>query len=195
MVADDWLIGGERRAAAAGRIYDAAARLIAHDGLNGLDIDKLCDEVHCSRATIYRYVGGKTEIRNAVVQRTAERIVESVRSAVATLGGSERLVESILLTLKQIRSDPLCQLMISSIRGGTRQVAWLADSSLTAKFATELAGLTDGDPQAPRWVIRVVLTLLYWPAESDEAERQLVEMFVGPAFDESPRTSLPENGT
>lgn len=195
MPGDDWLVGGERRTAAAERIYAAAAELIAHDGLDGLDIDKLSTRVHCSRATIYRYVGGKTEIRNAVVQRTAERIVESVRSAVDALGGSERLVESILLTLGQIRSDPLCRLMVSSIRGGTSQVAWLAESPLTAKFATELAGLTDGDPQAPRWVIRVVLTLLYWPAESDEAERQLVEMFVGPAFEESPRLPLTGNET
>ncbi|PJE05816.1 TetR/AcrR family transcriptional regulator [Mycobacterium sp.] len=184
MPADDWLVGGERRAAAAERIYDAAAELVAHDGLTGLDIDKLSLKVHCSRATIYRYVGGKTEIRNAVVQRTAERIVESVRSAVDTLSGAERLVDSIILTLQQIRADPLCQLMISSIRGGTRQVAWLAESPLTARFATDLAGLSGGDPQAPKWVIRVVLSLMFWPAENDEAERRLVEKFVAPAFDQ-----------
>ncbi|MDP7705248.1 MULTISPECIES: TetR/AcrR family transcriptional regulator [unclassified Mycobacterium] len=184
MPADDWLVGGERRAAAVQRIYDTAAELIAHDGLDGLDIDKLSIKVHCSRATIYRYVGGKAEIRNAVVQRTAERIVASVRSAVAPLSGSERLVESILLTLQQIRSDPLCALMVSSIRGGTHQVVWLAESALTAQFATELAGIADGDPLAPRWVIRVVLSLMYWPAENDAAERRIVQNFVAPAFEQ-----------
>ncbi|KZS64108.1 MAG: TetR/AcrR family transcriptional regulator [Mycobacterium pseudokansasii] len=182
MPVDDWLIGGDRRAAAAERIYDAATDLIAHDGLNTLDIDKLAIRVHCSRATIYRYVGGKTEIRNAVVKRTAERIVDSVRSAVEPLTGSERLVASILLTLQQIRADPLCQLMVSSIRGGTREVAWFAESPLLADFATELAGLAGGDPQAPKWVIRVVLSLMYWPAENEEAERRLVQTFVAPAF-------------
>ncbi len=186
MPVDDWLVGGERRAAAAERIYDAAAELIAHDGLDGPDIDRLSAKVHCSRATIYRYVGGKTEIRNAVVRRTAERIVESVRSAVEPLSGAERLVDSIILTLQQIRADPLCQLMVSSIRGGARQVGWLAESPLTARFATELAGLTGGDPQAPKWVIRVVLSLMYWPAENDAAERQLVQKFVAPAFDQRP---------
>ena len=182
MSGDDWLLGSGRHEAAAERIYDAATDLIAHDGLNGLDIDKLARRVHCSRATIYRYVGGKTEIRNAVVKRTAERIVESVRAGVETLSGPERLVTSIILTLQQIRSNPLCQLMVGSIRGGTRQVAWLAESPLTAQFATELAGLTGGDPQAPKWVIRVVLSLMYWPAEDDETERQLVQAFVAPAF-------------
>ncbi|KAA1248348.1 TetR/AcrR family transcriptional regulator [Mycobacterium simiae] len=184
MAADDWLLGGDRREAAADRIYDAAAELIAHDGLNALDMDKLATRVHCSRATIYRYVGGKTEIRNAVVRRTATRIVENVRMTVETLGGVERLVEAMMLTIRQIRSDPVCQLMIGSSRGGTRQVAWLAESPLTAQFATDLAGLASGDPQAARWVVRVVLSLIYWPGEDDDAERRLVQNFVAPAFAE-----------
>ncbi len=35
-LAADWLVGGDRRTAAAERIYDAATDLIAHDGLGGL---------------------------------------------------------------------------------------------------------------------------------------------------------------
>lgn len=182
MPADDWLLGGDRREAAAERIYEAATELIARDGLNALDIDKLASRVHCSRATIYRYVGGKTEIRNAVVRRTAHRIVDSVRAAVEPLSGVERLVTAIMLTIKQIRADPLCQLMVGSIRGGTRQVAWLAESPLTAQFATDLAGLAGGDPQAAKWVVRVVLSLVYWPGDDEEAERRLVQNFVAPAF-------------
>ncbi|ORC00009.1 TetR family transcriptional regulator [Mycobacterium persicum] len=182
MPVDDWLLGADRREAAAERIYEAATDLIARDGLNALDIDKLSTRVHCSRATIYRYVGGKTEIRNAVVRRTALRIVDSVRTAVEPLSGVERLVTAIMLTIKQIRSDPLCQLMVGSIRGGTRQVAWLAESPLTAQFATDLAGLAGGDQQAAKWVVRVVLSLVYWPGEDEEAEHLLVQNFVAPAF-------------
>lgn len=33
-------------------------------------------------------------------------------------------------------------------------------------------------------VVRVVLSLMYWPAENDEAERRLVEKYVAPAFAE-----------
>lgn len=74
--------------------------------------------------------------------------------------------------------------MIASIRGGTREVSWLAQMPLLAEFAAELAGLPRDDPEPARWAVRVVLSLMYWPAESDDAERQLVESFVAPAFDQ-----------
>ena len=51
-----------------------------------LDIDTLATRVHCSRATIYRYAGGKAEIRDAVVARGCRTItIESVREAVQKL--------------------------------------------------------------------------------------------------------------
>ena len=113
----DWLVGGDRRTAAAERIYAAATDLIARDGLEALDVDALAARVHCSRATIYRHAGGKAEIRDAVMARAAARIVETVRLAVDDLSGSERIVTAITVALKEIRSDPLGQLMINSIRG------------------------------------------------------------------------------
>ena len=68
---DDWLVGGDRRTVATERIYDAATDLITREGPDAFDIDTLAARVHCSRATIYRYVGGKAEIRDAVVARAA----------------------------------------------------------------------------------------------------------------------------
>jgi hypothetical protein len=61
-------------------------------------------------------------------------------------------------------------------------MAWLTGSPLLARFATELTGLTDSDPQAADWVVRIVLSLMYWPAGDDETERQVVQRFVAPAF-------------
>jgi AcrR family transcriptional regulator len=178
---NDWLVGGDRRAIAAERIYAAATELIARKGLDALEIDTLAARVHCSRATIYRYTGGKAEIRDAVLSRAASRIIDAVHSAVDGLSGQERVVTAILVALKRIRFDPLGQLMISSIRG-TDQMAWLATSPLLAGFATDLAGLTDGDPQAAQWLVRVVLSLMYWPADDEDAEHQLVQRFVAPGF-------------
>jgi AcrR family transcriptional regulator len=180
---DDWLVGGDRRAIAAERIYDAATDLIAHEGLDAFDIDRLAAHVHCSRATVYRYAGGKAEIRDVVLARSAAGIIDAVRSAVHDKTGTERVVTAITLALKRIRSDPLCQLMISSVRG-IDAMTGLTASPLLAGFATELAGLTENDPQAAQWVVRVVLSLMYWPAEDDHAERELVQRFVAPAFAE-----------
>jgi AcrR family transcriptional regulator len=183
MPRDDWLVGGDRRTIAAERIYSAATDLIARKGLDALDIDVLATRVHCSRATVYRYAGGKAEIRDAVLARSAAGIIEAVRSAVESLSGPERVVTAITLALKRIRSDPLSQLMIGSVRG-IDAMTGLTASPLLAGFARDLSGLADSDRQAAHWIVRVVLSLLYWPAEDERAERQLVQRFVAPAFTE-----------
>ncbi|SON62935.1 putative HTH-type transcriptional regulator [Mycobacterium simulans] len=180
MPRDDWLVGGDRRAIAAERIYAAATDMIARDGPKAFDIDTLAKRIHCSRATIYRYVGGKAEIRDAVVARAASRIVESVRKAVENMSGPQRVVTAITVALKLIRADPLAPLMFSSVRAN--EMMWLTGSPLLADFATDLAGLSGRDPEAAHWVVRVVLSLMYWPAADDHAERQLVQRFVAPAF-------------
>src|SRR5689334_25430955 len=152
----DWLVGGDRRTAAAERIYAAATDLIAHNGINAFDIDALASRVHCSRATIYRHAGGKSDIRDAVMVRAASRIVESVRTAVHGLTGSERIVAAITVALSEIRSDPLAHLMVAAARGAGDR-AWITESPIVAEFATELNGLTDDDTAAVQWIVRVVL--------------------------------------
>lgn len=115
---DDWLVGGDRRTVATERIYDAATDLITREGPDAFDIDTLAARVHCSRATIYRYVGGKAEIRDAVVARAAARIVETVRQTVENLHGPERVVTAITVALKLIRSDPIHWATLCSARSG-----------------------------------------------------------------------------
>lgn len=166
---------------AAERIYAAATDLIARVGVDGFDIDTLASRVHCSRATIYRCAGGKRQIRDAVMERSAARIVEAVRRAVDGLEGAERIVTAISVALDEIRSDPLGQLMFSAIRGAEER-AWLTESPTVARFATELNGLTDDDTEAAQWIVRVVLSLLYWPVGDAAVERAMVERFISPAF-------------
>jgi AcrR family transcriptional regulator len=177
----DWLVGGDRRTAAAERIYAAAAALIARDGMDALDIDALASRVHCSRATIYRCAGGKRQICEAVMERSAARTVDVVRKAVDGLGGAQRIVTAITVALEEIRSDPLGQLMFRAIRG-TAERAWLTESPIVARFATDLSGLTDDDTEAAQWIVRIVLSLLYWPVGDADVERQMVERFISPAF-------------
>ena len=184
VVRGDWLVGGDRRTAASERIYAAATDVIARGGLEALDVDALAARVHCSRATIYRHAGGKAEIRDAVMTRAAARIIETVRLAVDDLSGSERIVTAITVALKEIRTDPLGQLMLNSIR--VQEMGWLTDSPIVAGFATDLNGLTDDDPEAAQWIIRIVLSLMYWPIDDADAEREAVQRFVSPAF--GPRT-------
>jgi AcrR family transcriptional regulator len=177
----DWLVGGDRRTAAAERIYAAATDLIARDGMDAFDIDMLASRVHCSRATIYRCAGGKRRIRDAVMERSAARIVDAVRDAVEGLSGADRIVTAITVAVGEIRSDPMGQLMFTTMRG-VRERTWLTESPMVARFATDLNGLTDDDTEAAQWILRVVLSLLYWPVGDAEVERQMVNRFISPAF-------------
>jgi AcrR family transcriptional regulator len=181
VVRNDWLVGGDRRSAASERIYAAATELIARDGLDALEIDALASRVHCSRATIYRHAGGRAEIRDAVLVRGAAGIVDAVREAVDGLAGAERIARAISVALNQIRTHPLGSALISSLRS-TTGMTWLTESPIVAGFATDLNGLTDDDADAVRWIIRVVMSMLYWPVDDPDTERRMVERFVLPAF-------------
>jgi AcrR family transcriptional regulator len=180
MTRDDWLVGKARRDAASERIYAAATDLIAREGMDALNIDSLARRVHCSPATVYRHVGGKTNIRDQVLLRAASRIIDSVRRAVDNLSGPERIVTAITVALAEIRTDPLGQLMLTSIRA--QEMTWLKDSPIVAGFSRELNGLAGDDEHAAYWIVRVVLSLMYWPADDADTEREIVQRFVAPAF-------------
>nr|WP_179475460.1 TetR family transcriptional regulator [Mycolicibacterium vinylchloridicum] len=181
MVRGDWVVGGDRSAAAADRIYAAATELVIRDGLDALDIDTLAAKVHCSRATVYRHAGGKAAIRDAVLTRLAAAIIDKVRRAVDGLSGSERVIAAITVALQQIRSDPLRRLMFSA--GNLPDVKELHSSPVLAHLAAELTGITDDDPQAAQWIVRIVVSLAYSPIANVRDEREVLERFVAPAFD------------
>ncbi|CAM3856659.1 TetR family transcriptional regulator [Mycobacterium frederiksbergense] len=177
----DWLIGADRRTAAAERIYSAAAVLMGRGGIDEVDIDALAAAVHCSRATVYRHAGSKAQIRDAVLARSAARIVATVRAAVAELAGPDRVQTAILVALREIRADPLAATVVDA--PGSRS---LTASDAVMRYAAEFAGVTDDDPEAAAWIVRVVLSLLYWPATDLATERRMLERFLAPAFGREP---------
>jgi AcrR family transcriptional regulator len=180
MVRDDWVVGGDRRAAAADRIHAAATDLVVRDGLDAFDIDTLAAHVHCSRATIYRHTGGKAQIRDAVVMRLSAGIVDAVRRAVDGLSGPERVITALTVALEQMRSDPIRRLMLNSSR--SPELGGLHSSPVLGQIAADLTGITDDDPLAAQWIVRVVVSLAYWPLGNSRVEQQVLQRFVAPGF-------------
>lgn len=179
MAQADWLVGRNRHSEAAERILVAAADLISRRGYDEFSIDELANAVHCSPATIYRHAGGKTAIRDAVTGMHAERILQSVREAIAGLVGSERIVTATTVALKNLRADPLAQLpQLHALPGDS----WLTASPVVTRFATEMVGLTTPDPLAAQWLIRVFLALWQWPLADAAAEEEMVRRFLGPPY-------------
>ncbi|HEY7052712.1 MAG TPA: TetR/AcrR family transcriptional regulator [Mycobacterium sp.] len=181
MSRDDWLFEDGRRALATERIYAKAAELMFREGMEALSVDLLAARTNCSRATIYRYVGGKKDIREAVLARAATRIVDIVRGSVDGLSGPDRVLTAIEVAVEQIRSDPAGQLFLDWSRGG-HGWNWLTASPAVTDFATELTGLAGDDARAAQWIVRLVLSLLFWPDADPQAEHQLLQRFVAPAF-------------
>lgn len=173
----DWLVGGDRGAVAAERIYAAAAEMMSRDGFDDIDIDALAASVHCSRATVYRHAGTKAQIRDAVLARSAARIVAVVRAAVDGLRGSDRVLTAITVALREIRADPLAATVVGAPGART-----LTASDTVMGFAAEFAGVADDDPEAAQWIVRVVLAMLFWPAPSAMVEQRILERFVAPGF-------------
>ncbi len=180
MPTNDWLIGRDRHSAGAERIYAAATDLMAREGYDAFSIDALAALVHCSPATIYRHVGGKTAIRDAVLSRQAERILDSVREAIVGLTGSERIITATTVALERMRSDPLAQIVRSM--PASPGTGWLTESPLIARFATEMVGADNPDPLAAQWLVRVFLALWYWPLKNADAETLAVRRYLGPPY-------------
>lgn len=176
----DWLVGADRRAAAAERIYDAAADLIALNGFDRLDIDSLARQVHCSRATLYRHVGGKSQILEQVLARHARRVNTSVLAAAAGLAGAERVVTAIEVAVREIRSDPVVAQLLLPARQG--DLALFLRSGTIAEFAAANTGLDPGDVAGAQWITRVIFSLLLWPGADEEAEAEMLRRFVRPVF-------------
>ncbi len=180
MAANDWLIGRDRHSEGADRIYAAAAELMSRGGYDAFTIDALAGVVHCSPATIYRHAGGKAAIRDAVLTRQAERILDSVREAITGLTGSERVVTATIVALQRMRAEPLAQIMRTmTAPPGTD---WLTDSPVITRFAAEMVGADNPDPLAAQWLIRVFLALWYWPLKDGAAEEAAIRRFLGPAY-------------
>lgn len=177
----DWLVGGDRRSVAADRIYSAAVELMAQSGYDAFTIDALAAKVHCSPATIYRHAGGKTAIRDAVMSRQAEAVLESVREAIAGLSGAERVVTATTIALKKLRAEPLAKIMrsMTSLPGEE----WLTKSTVVTRLADEMVGLTAPDPVASQWLIRTFLALCCWPPADAATEELMVRRFLGPPYD------------
>jgi AcrR family transcriptional regulator len=185
MAGADWLVGAERGAEATKRIHTAAADLISRRGWEAFTIDALAAEVHCSPATIYRHAGGKAAIRDAVVAIYANRVVETVRDAIAGLTGSERVVAATAIALQRIRSDPLTQVLRAAHHPGE----WLPTSGIVAQFAAEMLGQQTPDPLAQQWLIRVFLALWTWPMKDTDAEHEMLQRFLGPPYRDEPGPS------
>jgi AcrR family transcriptional regulator len=169
---------GARAESAADRILEAAERLFAERGVAAVGMADVAHAAGCSRATLYRYFENRGALQLAFVHREARRIVEEVAAGTAGIGDPDRRrVEAILAT-------------VEAVRGAPQLVAWLrTDNVATLQGILDSSEIVDGfvraflpagaQPDAGRWLLRMILSYVVLPgAVADEERRQVTEFVV-----------------
>lgn len=171
------------------RILAAAEKAFVEVGVSAAGMSQIADAAGCSRGTLYRYFKNRHELHVAYVDRAALQIVERVREHVGRIEDPQRrLVEFILGSVWEVRANPATAAWFEP--GVSGLAARMGRSSevtgaLTTAFVARLFGSVGDDAEGrlrAGWFVRVVVSLLGMPGESDEEERALVERFVVPAL-------------
>ena len=96
-------------------VLDAAADLIALNGIGGTTVDAIAQRAGVSRATVYRYVGGKDEIVQAVIAQEAEHVLERVAAAISVSTSPDMAIaEAVSTALAVIAENPVLTRLTSS---------------------------------------------------------------------------------
>jgi AcrR family transcriptional regulator len=174
----DWVLGADRGAEARDRILSAASELVSRDGFEAFTIDALAAQLHCSPATIYRHTGGKAAILDRLISLFSQRIIGSIRQAIAGTEGTERVATAIVVALDCMRAESFGKLMMGDIRPD-HDAGTVTASPFVAKMAEEMIGRSDA--LAAQWLIRITFALWYWPVKDKRAEYELVKRFAAPS--------------
>jgi AcrR family transcriptional regulator len=100
--------------AVAERILDAALEQFQLVGLRRSTIDDVARRARVGRVTVYRRIGQKDELIEAVILRELRRLFATVDAAVAALAAVEdRLAEGFAVVLRTVRDHPLFQRLLA----------------------------------------------------------------------------------
>jgi AcrR family transcriptional regulator len=169
------------------QILEAAIGAVADHGLDGLSMEDIAVRAGCSRATVYRRVGGKDAIRDALLDHALVRITASVMQAVGHLAGDERVARVIVASLDTIRADPVSAALLT----GPAPAQSVSSALITQVNDTvaQLAGLDPDDSVGCELISRLTLSLLCWPASDRRTELAIIRRHVSP-FLLDPRPDL-----
>lgn len=151
------------------RILDAAAALFAERGVNAVGMGEVARAAGCSRATLYRYFPDRRSLHVAFVHREARRI--------GRLLPTDDLSSAVLEAVRLVRGRPELLAWFGAADAGTT-----ADIALSSEVIEALGLSAVGDPDAARWLVRVIVSLLMVPGRDAAEERALVERFVVPVL-------------
>ena len=173
---------------AAQKILDGAAQAFIDLGVSGAGMGEIARYAGCSRGTLYRYFKNRHELHLAFVNDRAMRLVAELRVELHDIDDpSERLCEYIVRAVQKVRRNPAMAAwfepgesgLAARMSRGSEVIGCLADA-----FVSNLQGTRPNTPPGgmrARWMVRVIVSILTMPGDSDDEERAMIERFVVPA--------------
>ncbi len=184
MAGNDWL-GNRRSEVAADRILDAAGELFAHHQISQIGMNQIARAAGCSRATLYRYFENRESLHTAYVNREALRTYERLTAIVADIEDPrEKLLATLTTSIGLVRQSPPLAAWFTT--GDTPIGTEIAERSdvIRAMIASFLSELQPEDQDAldrrSRWIVRVLTSLLSFPGNDADDEREMLREFVMP---------------
>ncbi len=176
------------------RAVAATLTCIARHGLAKTTIDDIAREAGCSRASLYRYFGGRAELVAVAVQAEAARITEQLRAAADAAESLEDVLVALVSTAAhELGEHPALRFVADfeperllphlTFSGGDRFLARARDA-----IAPSLERFVPGQAErAAEWIARVGLTLWLCPSgpvsiADPEHLRAYLRAFVVPAI-------------
>ena len=169
------------------KILVAAGDVFACLGVARAGMADIAQGAGCSRGTLYRYFPNRNALLRAYVNRMAVELSERVAKSLDTIDDPrERLVQSIVRSLREVRTTPATAAWFepgdSGIAAGISARSEVIEA-LAGAFVTRVLGReADEGRLSARWLVRVIVSLLTTPGESEAEERELIERFVAPVL-------------
>ncbi|WP_124710249.1 TetR/AcrR family transcriptional regulator [Gordonia insulae] len=182
---EPWL-APERADLAAQRILDVAEELFIEHGVPAVTMRGLAAAAGCSRATLYRYYPGKSEVLAAYVDRAAGELGAAIGSvADDEADPAAQLIAAVTTAITGVRSNPALRTWFTAdAAGSSADLALLSPAieEMAAGFLARITPDTDGAERRDRarWLVRVIVSLLTTPGASADDERDMVARFVVP---------------
>jgi len=171
------------------KLLEAAGEAFVELGVARASMGDIARRAGCSRGTLYRYFANRDELNAAFVDHWAEIVGKRVEAEVAAIANpTQRLVSGVLRTLAEVRQTPATSVWFetdgSGLAAGMSAGSTVVDG-LVSGFVRRILGQSGGagdQRMRARWLVRIIVSLLTTPCESEAEERECVARFVAPVL-------------
>jgi AcrR family transcriptional regulator len=175
------------------RILDAAQGLFAEHGVDAVSVEEIGEAAGLSRASVYRYAGGRDEIVLGVTLRRYREWIDGLLAHIERFDtAGEKLVEAVVWTVRVVGREPALSALVTS--GAAPTAARTASGVLGARdeialFIPRIAAVLDPAQLRPglapeavgRHLLEVILDRLERAVRPDDRLRDWLRAWLLPA--------------